>query len=70
MNYVEPHDFKKEFEFELGEIVRLKGSFHDFFIRGRGKIQYLDGHVETTYFGNINGERAVLVNEFEIERKK
>ena len=71
MNYVEPHEFKKkDFEFELGEVVKLKGSYKDVFIKGRGKIQYLDGHVETTYLGNLDGERPVLVNEFELERIK
>ena len=50
MNYVEPHEFKKkDFEFELGEVVKLKGSYKDVFIKGRGKIQYLDGHVAVSY---------------------
>jgi hypothetical protein len=71
MNYVEPHEFKKkDFEFELGEVVKLKGSYHNFFIKGRGKIQYLDGNIETTYLGNVNGERTALANEYEIERKE
>jgi hypothetical protein len=25
-----------KYKFELGEVVRLKGSYHDFFITGRG----------------------------------
>jgi hypothetical protein len=60
---------ESKYKFELGEIVRLKGSYHDFFITGRGEIDHLDKREGIVYFGNLNGDMPRIANEYELERK-
>ena len=61
---------EKEFQFELGEIVRIKGSYKDAFIKSRGRIEHVGGNTEEAYFLLIDGERVGVANKHELERKK
>jgi len=61
---------EKEFQFELGEIVRIKGSYRDAFIKSRGMIEHVGGNTEEVYFILIDGEKLGVVNVHEIERKQ
>ena len=61
---------EKEFQFELGEIVRIKGSYKDAFIKSRGRIEHVGGNTEEVYFILIDGERVGVANNHELERKK
>lgn len=61
---------EKEFQFELGEIVRIKGSYKDAFIKARGMIEHVGGNTEEAYFILIDGERVGVANKYELERKQ
>lgn len=61
---------EKEFQFELGEIVRIKASYKDAFIKARGKLEHVGGNREEVYFVLIDGERTGVVNNHELERKQ
>jgi hypothetical protein len=61
---------KQNFQFELGEVIRIKGSYKDAFIKSRGMIEHVGGSTEEVYFILIDGEKLGVVNVHEIERKK
>jgi hypothetical protein len=69
MNYVEPHEFKKEFEYELGETVRVKCSYKEVMVKARGKFETIFGVVEETY-AVFDGERTMILTNHELEKKK
>jgi len=61
---------EQKFQFELGEVVRVKGSCKDAFVKSRGMIEHVGGNTEEVYFILIDGEKLGVVNVYEIERKK
>lgn len=61
---------EQEFKFELGQAVKLKGSYHDAYVNARGVINYLEGHSIITYFVMVDGERRLMVSEQELELRK
>lgn len=69
MNYVEPHEFKKEFEFELGEVVRVKCSYREAMVKARGKFETIFGSMEQTY-AVFDGDRTMILTNHELEKKK
>lgn len=58
---------EQKFKFELGQSVKLKGSYHDAYIYARGVFEYLEGHSVVTYWLVIDGERRAIASEKELE---
>jgi hypothetical protein len=61
---------EQKFKFELGQSVKLKGSYRDAYITARGVIDYLEGHSIITYFITIDVEKRLIASEQELELRE
>lgn len=61
---------EQEFKFELGQSVKLKGSYHDAYITARGVVNYLEGYSVVTYWLVVDGERRTIASEKELELRE